>query len=116
MTEPPTITADMVLQITTGRRDRAERLAAYATARWAGLRQADARRETGVKEGAGGRYERFLPRIREAFDLPPLPVHRPPSQPRDYRAHGRLAGHRTNHTQRGVTNPNCEFCRTEAES
>lgn len=64
-----TITAEMVMEVTAIKRSAAEGIAVYATHRFAGLLPADARRETNVSMGTGGRNEKVIRLLCDRYDL-----------------------------------------------
>ncbi|MFB4312889.1 hypothetical protein [Actinomadura sp. 21ATH] len=112
--EAPEITAEMVLQIVPIRRDKAERIAAYVTARYAGQRPSDACNEAGVQQGSKTGYEKYVQLLRDRFGLPSPPVR--DSQPfnRDPSDYGRLGAHLQHHVRTGVRSSSCVHCRKGA--
>ncbi|MCP9947187.1 hypothetical protein [Actinomadura madurae] len=107
-----TITAEMVMEVTAIKRSAAEGIAVYATHRFAGLLPADARRETNVSMGTGGRNEKVIRLLCDRYDLPAPPQPKHLDSP-DFVGASRRTAHRQ-HIQRGVVNPHCALCGTGA--
>lgn len=107
------ITPAMVLEVTSISRERAERIAAYASLRFGGLIGTEAAREAGLTYAATRSYEKWLPLLRAKFDLPVPPKGHPIGGVsfERYREKGRSGGHQTHHVQRGIVAPDCELCR-----
>jgi hypothetical protein len=108
--DEPTVTADMVLEVAQTGRERAERIAAYATLRFAGASITEAARETGIPYATCRNHEKWVRLLRERFDLPA-----PPKGGRARLNHvrpdaGASGGHQTNHVGRGVVSPDCPLC------
>jgi hypothetical protein len=104
------ITAAMVLEVTTIRASTAERAAAYLTRRLTGQLSADARREVGIGEDTGRRYELLLPAVCERYGLP-YPHRRAHGfHPHDWTTSGVSGAPQTHHVGRGVTNPDYPHC------
>lgn len=112
MSAEPTITAEQVMQTAAVRAGIAERIAAYANHRAAGLRPTDAQREVGVTDKTAGRYERVMRELRAALGLPPLATYSPPRGESAERlaAATKSSTHSRWHVARGVTKPGCELC------
>lgn len=101
----PTVTADMVLEVSQISRERAERIATYATLRFGGLSMADAAHEVELTDRTVRKYEKWLPLLRAQFDLPD-PA-KPAHSVHDFEAHG---NHIRWHVKREVVSPDCPLC------
>lgn len=113
MNEEP-ITAEQVTQFARTSATHAERIAAYANHRAAGLLPADAQNKTHVGDVTGKRYELWTKAIRKELGLPPLPARtfiRSPST-KELSAASYRGTHNRWHTARGVSNPDCPECAT----
>lgn len=105
------ITAEMVLQVAAYNPEVAERIAAYASLRFAGWYRQDACREIGIDYDYAQKYEHAINLLRARFDLPE-PIRA--GEQRAYgdpREHARSGAHQYNHVSRGITSPDCLLCR-----
>lgn len=110
------ITAEMVMQVVACRSDRAQRIAAYATHRLAGLLPTDASREIGIGMEVGASYERILPELCKHFGLPTARTAVRRYEIEDPHAAAVSASHQTNHVQRGRIDPDCRLCAPAGEA
>lgn len=109
-----TVTADMVLEVTTIGRERAERIAAYATQRFSGQHWVEAARLVDITDSAARSYEKWLPLLRDRFALPEPPRRAPVVFDGDNSAAGTAGGHQRNHVQRGRISLSCPLCQKDA--
>lgn len=112
------ITPEMVLEVTTVTRARAERIAAYAALRFGGLLVTDAAREAGLTDPTARSYEKWVPLLRERFGLPEAPKGGPMAirvSFERYRQAGRSGGHQSQHVAKGIVSPDCPLCQGGAE-
>jgi len=67
------VTPEMVLEVSRIGRERAERIAAYASLRFGGALVTDAQREAEVSDWTARIGEKWIPLLRERFNLPEPP-------------------------------------------
>lgn len=107
------ITPEMVQKVTPVGRARAERIAVYATHRFAGLLVLDAARESELVVGTAQSYDKWLPLLRQRFDLPEPPKAALAGaflEPARYRKAGMSGGHQSQHVARRIVSPDCQLC------
>ncbi|WP_433242650.1 hypothetical protein [Actinomadura nitritigenes] len=107
------VEADMVLTVTPITRARAEKIAAYANHRFAGLLPVDAATEVGIlADRTRNRYERVVGLLVERFDLPELPragAHH--GFPTDFERGRESANHQKHHG--AAPRRDCRYCEQE---
>ena len=110
------VTADMVREVASTGRERAEKIAAYATARVGGMQVRDAAREAGAAVSTAWTYQKWLAPLVDRFDLPepPGPVRISHVSHREYRDAGRSGAHQRHHVAKGVVSPTCPLCQGDA--